>query len=132
MKRILGLLFLFTTIAGLTDAKPSWRALDHPVPSYPEAAKQQHLSGNALFELHIRGDGIVERVATVTSTGHALLDESAVAALRRWRFDPQIPIKTLRVPVRYIDGPPRIDDVMRQPETHGYSKVITLFSRKKA
>ena len=131
MQRLLALLFLLTTTGGLADAKPSWRAVRHPAPAYPDAAKQQHLSGNGLFELHIRGDGAVKRVVTVKSTGHAVLDESAIAAFRGWRFDPEIPIERLRIPVRYIDGPPRIDNVMRQPERPGYSKIITLFSRGK-
>ena len=60
MHRISALLFLFTT-ASLADVKPSWRALDHPVTPYPEIAKQQHLSGNALFELHIIRDGTIKR-----------------------------------------------------------------------
>ena len=132
MKHIFAVLLLFAITSSLADAKPSWRALRAPRPPYPETARKQHLSGNAVFELHIRGDGTVERVVTVRSTGHRLLDVSAVAALRSWRFDPTIPIKTLRIPVRYVDGPPRIDDIMRQPERPGYSKVITLFSRAKA
>ena len=57
-------------------------------PIYPKAAIQQHLSGSGLFILHIRRDGQVEGVETVTSTGHRLLDQEAIGKFRVWRFRP--------------------------------------------
>jgi len=56
-----------------------------------------------------------------------MLDEHAVAVFQTWRFDPHVPVNILRVPLRYIDGPPHIDDAMRRPPPPGYSKLITIF-----
>ena len=41
-----------------------------------------------MFELQFRADGTVKNAATVSTTEHQLLDETACAALRRWRAEP--------------------------------------------
>jgi protein TonB len=38
--------------------------------------------------MHITEQGHVEAVQVERSTGHTDLDESAMEAVRRWRFDP--------------------------------------------
>ena len=104
-----------------------WRAIKHSAPEYPEQAKGKHLRGSGVFELHVRPDGSVQRVDVIASTGHRLLDDHAIAVFQKWRFDPHIPIRTLRIPVRYLDAPAHVDDVMRRPPPPGYSKVFTIF-----
>jgi TonB family protein len=89
------------------------------------------LSGSGLFALHVRPDGRVERVETVRSIGHRSLDAAAIAAFRQWRFPLSEAPWTLKIPIRYVDGPPRIDEPMKRPAAPGYTKLITLFSRAK-
>jgi TonB family protein len=99
-------------------------------PEYPAQAREQHLTGDGVFALHIRPDGSVERVEILKSIGHAALDRAATAAFRAWRFYPHS-ISMLRVPIRYVDGPPRVDAAMSRPPAPGHGALITVFSRAK-
>ncbi|MEE9235166.1 MAG: energy transducer TonB, partial [Candidatus Acidoferrales bacterium] len=56
-------------------------------PGYPAAARREEIEGTVFLYGIIRADGRVENVEVVRSV-HALLDERAVAAFRRWRFQP--------------------------------------------
>lgn len=68
-------------------------ALEAPVPvkkvdpPYPGPARQARLEGSVVLYGVIRADGRVESVRVVRSV-HELLDQSAVAAFQRWRFQP--------------------------------------------
>jgi TonB family protein len=97
-------------------------------PDYPVEARGRHLTGNGAFALHVRPDGGVARVETLKSIGHRSLDRAAIAAFREWRFYPRT-VSIVRVPIRYVDGPPRIDEAMKRPRPPGYSDLITVFSR---
>ena len=57
-------------------------------PDYPDAARRNHLQGVVLLRLHIGTDGTVTRVETLHSSGSAILDAAATAALARWHFLP--------------------------------------------
>jgi TonB family protein len=107
------------------------RVLYKPAPEYPAKAREQHLSGRGLFALRILPGGAVARVDTLNSIGHRSLDAAAIAAFRQWRFARYDAPWTLRVPIRYVDGTPRIDEAMRRRPAPGYTPLITLFSRRK-
>jgi TonB family protein len=88
-------------------------------PEYPLAARQKHLTGSGEFALHIRSNGTVERVEVLKSIGHTILDEAAIAAFREWRFRPHS-ISLVRVPIRYVVGPPPYDAISRHtPNDYG-------------
>jgi protein TonB len=55
-------------------------------PEYPAMAKQLHLEGAVQLEAHIGENGAVEEVKPLT--GNAVLMNSAVAAIKRWKFTP--------------------------------------------
>jgi TonB family protein len=58
-----------------------------PTPKYPLAARAEHITGSGIFVLRIQiRSGLVKEVIVARSTGSALLDRAAVAALRKWRF----------------------------------------------
>jgi TonB family protein len=97
-------------------------------PEYPAAAKERHLTGSGAFALHIRLDGTVERVETLKSIGHRSLDHAAITAFREWRFRPHRAGWILRVPIRYVDGPPQVDELMRRAPSPGYTALVTVFS----
>jgi hypothetical protein len=46
-------------------------------------------------------------VDTISSIGHPILDDAATTAFRQWRFHPNKTAWVLRIPIRYVDGPPR-------------------------
>lgn len=68
-------------------------ALEAPVavrkvdPRYPTVARQQRVEGTVFLYGVIREDGAVDSVRIVHSV-HELLDQNAVAAFERWRFQP--------------------------------------------
>jgi protein TonB len=57
-------------------------------PRYPDSARRQGIEGTALLKMRITEQGRVEDVQVERSAGHPDLDESAMEAVRRWRFDP--------------------------------------------
>jgi TonB family protein len=56
-------------------------------PQYSEAARAARVHGTVLLEAVISADGVPRVVRVLRSLGHGM-DESAIAALERWRFNP--------------------------------------------
>lgn len=57
-------------------------------PRYPESARRRGIEGTVLLKMRITAQGRVEDVQVARSAGHPDLDESAIEAVRRWRFEP--------------------------------------------
>ena len=57
-------------------------------PRYPESARRRGIEGTVLLKMRITAQGRVEAVQVVRSAGYPELDESAIEAVRRWRFEP--------------------------------------------
>jgi protein TonB len=57
-------------------------------PNYPSLARQRGWQGVVLLRLTIGVDGAVTSVAVERSSGHAVLDAEAVAAVRTWHGTP--------------------------------------------
>jgi protein TonB len=70
--------------SGLADADYS-RITDHlrRYVSYPYRARQQGWQGRVLVAVCLKPDGSLEKADVVASSGHSLLDESALQAIRR-------------------------------------------------
>ncbi|MDD1620550.1 MAG: energy transducer TonB [Methylococcaceae bacterium] len=60
----------------------------NPKPKYPEEAKNLGWEGNVLLRVRVSADGHSEQVTVHRSSGHKVLDDSAVAAVQKWRFIP--------------------------------------------
>src|SRR3989442_10294052 len=56
-------------------------------PQYSEAARAARVQGTVVLEAVISADGVPRVVRVVRSLGYGM-DESAIAALERWRFNP--------------------------------------------
>ena len=64
-------------------------SLGGPVPVYPKDALDQDLSGRVTLSVMIAADGSVKSVEVAASSGHRLLDEAAVRAVKQgWAFSP--------------------------------------------
>jgi protein TonB len=63
------------------------------VPDYPSAAKRDGIEGSVDLELTISSQGVVEDVSVVNATPPDMFEKSAVAAARKWKYDP-----------RFVDG----------------------------
>ena len=88
----------------LVQAQPRFH--ENRPPTYPELARRRQLEGTVVLEAVVGGGGKVDDLAVYTSSGHQLLDEAALQAVRGWFFEPgrrggmPITMKIL-VPVRF-------------------------------
>jgi protein TonB len=57
-------------------------------PSYPATARRLGVQGTTLLAVYVTAEGRVAEVRVDQSAGHADLDDAAVEAVRRWRFEP--------------------------------------------
>ncbi len=70
----------------VTQSEAIRQATSKVEPEYPAIAKQLHLAGSVQVEATINENGQVESVKPLT--GNAVLMNAAVAALKRWKFNP--------------------------------------------
>lgn len=72
-----------------------------PRPGYPYSARRSGLMGSGVAELTLNSaSGEVIDARMSQSTGSAILDNTTVEALRRWRFRPGVP-SNVAVPITY-------------------------------
>ncbi|AIF49903.1 energy transducer TonB [Pelosinus sp. UFO1] len=57
-------------------------------PSYPQSARQGGLEGTVVLKVQILETGRAGNISISRSSGHEILDDAAIAALREWRFAP--------------------------------------------
>ncbi|BBL72348.1 hypothetical protein MoryE10_29540 [Methylogaea oryzae] len=60
--------------------------LQNPPPRYPSMARERHWQGEVLVRTRILADGTAGEVRLERSSGHDVLDEAALEAVRQWRF----------------------------------------------
>lgn len=74
---------------GVTEsAKANASYLHNPKPEYPALAKRRQWEGRVLLKVRVLANGSVAAVSVETSSGHELLDEAALEAVRQWHFVP--------------------------------------------
>ncbi len=76
------------------------------LPRYPESARRQGFEGITELKVQILSDGSVGQVIVARSAGHPELDDAAVQAVRRWRFEParrgDVPVAVwAMIPIRF-------------------------------
>ena len=76
----------FSQGGGQSDAEPG--PFKNPAPPYPLAARRLGQEGSVGLRIAINKIGQPTRVEIQQSSGYPLLDESALATVRRWRFVP--------------------------------------------
>lgn len=60
----------------------------NPKPEYPSIARSRGWQGKVLLRVQVDAEGRAETVALEQSCGHDMLDESALEAVKQWRFVP--------------------------------------------
>jgi periplasmic protein TonB len=76
-------------------------ALHAPRPEYPYEARSRHITGSGVAALWVdEASGAVIDAEMEQSIGSSILDQSALTALRRWRFRSGTPPR-VRVPVTF-------------------------------
>lgn len=78
-------------------AAPTLRAVSTPAPRYPADALRSGTSGEVLVELTVGLDGSVTDARVLRATPVRVFDREALAAVRRWKFEPvSSPVTTRR------------------------------------
>jgi TonB family protein len=87
------------------DAVPRYG--DNALPVYPPLARLRGYQGVALLFVEVLADGRVGQVGIRRSTGHEILDRTALEAVRSWKFEPgrregRPVTMSVAVPVRFV------------------------------
>ena len=78
--------------------------LRNPPPPYPPASRRRGEEGQVILRVHVGRDGLPLHVEVAESSRHPRLDQAALQAVARWRFEParhgEVAVDSwLRVPV---------------------------------
>ena len=57
-------------------------------PEYPDAARRSNQEGTVVLKIQIDKEGRVTAVQVDSTSGHAILDDAAKAAVLTWRYRP--------------------------------------------
>ncbi|NEP47099.1 MAG: TonB family protein, partial [Okeania sp. SIO2H7] len=63
--------------------------LDCPQPRYPARARREGWEGNPRLRIDTDDRGYVTNVSLEESSGHSILDEAAIEAVRDWKLEPK-------------------------------------------
>lgn len=58
-------------------------------PLYPKLAIRRGIEGDLEVLINVSSDGVVQSVQLSRSSGHDLLDQAALTAIKEWRFKPR-------------------------------------------
>jgi TonB family protein len=77
-------------------------ALFAPRPEYPLYARKRRWTGVAWYLMHVdTKTGLVTSVEVIQSTGHKLLDQAGLDALRRWKWKPGATAPKIKIPITF-------------------------------
>jgi periplasmic protein TonB len=74
--------------ATLTEASFHANYLHNPKPPYPEVAKRRGWEGRTVLRVQVAADGSCSSAEVQQSSGHDILDESALKTVKTWKFVP--------------------------------------------
>ena len=82
------------------------RVLRRYQPEYPRSARRDKVEGRVMLDVQIGTRGRVGSVRVLSSSGSAVLDSTAIAAVKRWSFSPALkngkPVSSqVHVPFRF-------------------------------
>jgi periplasmic protein TonB len=82
------------------------RAGNNPRPEYPRAAREAGWEGTVILRVLVLPDGRAESVTLHKTSGHSILDEAALSAVKDWRFIPAMdgnfPMQSaVHLPIRF-------------------------------
>src|SRR3989338_2862847 len=68
----------------MAETKPNY--LKNPAPPYPWEAREKGWQGVVILKIDVDKSGNPTKIEKEKSSGHDVLDESALKTIRRWRF----------------------------------------------
>jgi len=87
------------------EARPD--ALKNRAPKYPKIARLNGWEGTVIVTVKVSVTGLAVEVKVKTSSGHRVLDQSAVRAVKKWKFIPArlggLALEsTIEIPVKFV------------------------------
>jgi protein TonB len=64
------------------------RYAENPEPVYPREARKKGFQGEVVLKVEVLSNGLVGQVEVRKSSGHEILDRSALSAVKQWKFFP--------------------------------------------
>jgi protein TonB len=61
---------------------------ENPKPLYPREARKKGVQGEVVLKVEVLSSGLVGQVEVKKSSGHEILDHSALSAVKQWKFFP--------------------------------------------
>ena len=61
---------------------------ENPKPFYPREARKKGFQGEVVLKVEVLSNGLVGQVEVKKSSGHEILDRSALSAVKHWKFFP--------------------------------------------
>lgn len=96
-------------VSALPDREPDYQAsyLNNPKPSYPNIANRMGWQGTVVVNVEVLATGLAGQLSLQRSSGHAVLDDAALQAIRNWRFVParhngQLVTKHFLIPIPFV------------------------------
>lgn len=74
---------------GVLHVFDRFRAISREVPRYPTEARRSGRTGTVVVLILVGEDGAVADVRVLRSSGHSDLDQSAMEAIRKWKYRPR-------------------------------------------
>jgi protein TonB len=89
-----------------TEANFKANYLHNPAPEYPQLARNREWQGNVMLRVKVSSEGLCEGIALETSSGHEMLDDAAMEAVKKWQFVPAkrgeiAEASTVLVPIKF-------------------------------
>lgn len=99
---------LHTNLVELTPTPPVFTQVsvganysDNPKPKYPSVARNQGWQGNVILKVLVSANGDSEQVTVAQSSGHDILDQAAVDAVKVWHFASAKWGGTVNIPINF-------------------------------
>jgi protein TonB len=77
---------LFSSSGSGAGAHPKYA--ENPKPPYPEEARERGYQGEVLLRVEVLSNGRVGQIEVKRSSGHEILDRSALNTVKQWKFIP--------------------------------------------
>lgn len=74
--------------APLIPATPGKYAAQNPQPNYPMQARKRRMQGEVILSVQVDAQGAPLDMRVQRSSGYDMLDNAALEAVKRWRFEP--------------------------------------------
>lgn len=98
-------IYIPPTHGAIEEPRPD--ALKNRAPVYPVLAREKGWEGIVILKVSVHPNGGAGQVMIDQSSGHTILDEAAVSAVRNWQFYPAkigpMPLSSrVKIPIRFV------------------------------